>query len=96
MSVVLPESRIRHIFRNAAGHLRDTAGNRQALIELVNNPHNHAGTDRLGHAWYVALQEDGSQLWAIVRRNEILNGGRNEAPREFDPRSGLSNPEKKR
>lgn len=41
----LPEkdSQLKHIFREAEGHLSDTPTNRKLIIETANNPANYVG-----------------------------------------------------
>ncbi|MBQ7560667.1 MAG: hypothetical protein IJS99_02370 [Synergistaceae bacterium] len=37
---------------------------------------------------------DGSQLWVEYRDGKIIDGGKNNIPRSWDPKTGLSSPEK--
>jgi len=84
------DSQIRHIFRDAPGHLPDTPQNRQALIDLANDPSTTLGRDRFGNEWSAQIQNDGSQLWVQTRNGVIINGGSNSSPRQFNPQTGLS------
>jgi len=93
---IISEKRIGHIFRDAPGHVKDTPENRQRLLELVEQAENFLGTDARGHSWYVSAEGQRPQLWAVVRGDEIINGGANDAPRSFDPESGLARKEKSR
>jgi hypothetical protein len=90
MPIRLDERRLRHIFRDAPGHLTDTPANRQLLLALVTDDLNRIGNDRFGNAWYARTMGDGSQLWAVVRQERLINGGRNSEPRVFDAETGLA------
>ena len=86
----------KHIFRNDAGHISDTAMNRQLLTDMANNPQNFLGPDKRGNQWYGKTLNDGKQVWAEVRDGKIWNGGINNAPKTFNPETGLSSPVKTR
>src|ERR1700737_2707720 len=80
----IDERRTRHIFRDVEGHFpKDTLVNRQALLEVASRPANLVGTDRFGNSWFAEAQSDGTQVWAQVRQNMIVNGGLNRAPQDF-------------
>lgn len=83
-------SQLSHIFRDDEGHLTDTPGNRQALLDLVNNPENSLGTDQFGNKWFAQTLSNGAQLWGSVRNGVLQNGGLNTTPRSFNPATGLS------
>lgn len=71
-----------HIFRAAEGHFpADTPENRSALIAMVEDSRNFVMTDQFGSEIYASLTNDGREIWAIVRGNEIRNGGINQKPR---------------
>ena len=90
-------SQLKHIFRQAEGHLADTARNRQAVLELINDPANEVATDARGNGWYSRLNSDGSQLWAVVRGGVLQNAGVNKPPRDWDSITGFNrNPAKRR
>jgi hypothetical protein len=91
--VTLPENRTGHIFRNAEGHLADTAANRHLLTDVANSPATRLGTDVHGNTWHAQTRPDGSQVWVQVRNNQVVNGGVNATPRQYNPQSGLSAPE---
>lgn len=90
--IKLPESdsQIKHIFRNAKGHLEDTPENRKLLLDLANNTEYHAGKDSRGNEWHFKNLDDGSQIWVSIRNGVIQNGGINNPPHSWDDRSGLS------
>lgn len=89
----LPQNRSqqKHIFAERSGHLPDTPRNRQAVMELINDPASKVGTDSRGNTWYSSIQADGSQLWASVRNGVLQDAGKNDIPREWDDRTGFSN-----
>jgi filamentous hemagglutinin len=83
-TITIDESRLGHIFREAAGHFREDNGvNRQTLIDVANQPANLLGTDRFGNAWFAEIGSDGTQIWAQVHDGKITNGGFNLTPRVF-------------
>ena len=83
-------AQIRHIFRDAPGHLPDTPTNRRLLSDLTNNSANRLGIDRHGVEWFGSTRSDGTQVWGSVRNGRIQNGGLNDIPRLFNPDGGLS------
>lgn len=89
---MIPESRLGHIFRDTPGHLRDTAANRRLLQEVADEVGTTLGTDKYGNIWSAKLLPDGTQVWIQVRNGEIINGGLNLVPRNFNPLTGLSSP----
>ena len=91
------DSQLKHIFRDAEGHLPDTPENRRLLTEVANDRSSHAGRDIRGNDWNIMKTEDGSQIWVISRDGKIQNGGINNPPRVWDDDTGLNiNPFKKR
>ncbi len=92
MPLVIDELRIKHIFRNADGHLPDTLANRQLLENLANNPNAMAGVDKYGTTWFASLRADGTQVWAGVRNGKVSYGGLNTTPRIFNAQTGFSAP----
>ena len=85
-SITIDESRIGHIFREAAGHFReDNLVYRRSLIDVASRPGNFVGTDRFGIDWFAEIKPDGTQVWVHVRGGKITNGGVNFTPRRrFD------------
>ena len=75
----LPQNRSqqKHIFAERSGHLPDTPRNRQAVMELINDPASKVGTDSRGEhlvleypgGWKPTLGER-SQRRAARRRKE--------------------------
>ena len=90
--VKLPEkdAQMKHIFREAEGHLADTSFNRNLIERVVNNPKNYVGKDSYGTDWYAQIQPDGSQVWARALHGFVTNAGLNNSARKFDPRTGLN------
>jgi hypothetical protein len=79
-----------HIFRPKEGHFPDdTPENRKKIEDVANDPDNYQGTDRHGKEGYSKTNPDGSQTWAEVRNGQITNGGINEVPRPWNPRTGF-------
>ena len=82
-------SQLAHIFRDGAGHLTNTAANREIISNLVNNVKNAQGADKYGNIVYSITSPDGSQLWAYVRNGVVQNAGMNIPPRTYIPNVGL-------
>jgi hypothetical protein len=72
-----------HVFRDAPGHLPDSAEARAALLALAADPRHCLGRDRYGTDWFARPTGDGGQLWAQVRAGRIHNGGLNRPPRDY-------------
>lgn len=85
------DSKLKHIFRDAEGHLPDTSENRRLLQETTKNPQNYLGKDKYGNDWYAATRKDGSQVWVQSRNGEIWDGGLNKQAREWNVQTGLKN-----
>jgi len=79
----------KHIFRNENGHLPDTPENRKLLIDTASNTKNRLGVDQNGTEWFGKTLDNGKQVWATVRNNLIRNGGVNDTPKIFNPKTGL-------
>jgi len=45
------EAQIKHIFRNAPGHLPETAENNRLIISVANDPNCYIGTDEKNKKW---------------------------------------------
>ena len=84
------ESQLRHIFREAEGHIADTTANRALLQGVADDAGALLGADRFGNQWFARLNADGTQTWVQVRNGTIINGGVNQTPRPFNPGTGLS------
>ena len=89
---ILPknDSQLKHIFREAEGHLPDTPVNRALIENTANNPLNFLGKDKHGVCWYAQIKPDGSQIWVKTYDGIISNGGVNKTPILFDPETGLN------
>ena len=85
------DSQLDHIFGNRLGHLSDTAGNRQTLVDLANDQSKYIGTDKYGNDWNVQIETDGSQTWVRYQNGVINEGGRNTTPRSWDNATDLNN-----
>lgn len=83
------ETELRHIFREAAGHVLDTPENRQLLLEVANDEAARLESDQYSNIWSARLLPDGSQVWVQMRGEKIVNGGINSAPRTFNRSTGL-------
>jgi len=93
MPIVFPtsESELRHIFRNKAGHTEDTPQNRSLLLDIANDMSSRLESDQYGNDWAARLLPDGRQAWVRIRAGKIINGGVNDAPRDFNRKTGLNN-----
>jgi hypothetical protein len=85
------EKNIKHIFRNAPGHLQDTTMNRKLLVDTASNPKNYLGKDKFGNHWHAEIQPDGSQVWTSSRNGKIRNGGLNKSSKTYNSSTGLAN-----
>jgi RHS repeat-associated protein len=87
----LPEddSQLKHIFRDAPGHIEDNLSNRNFLTNLTNNMDNLDGPDKYGNDVYTEPLPDGTQAWAMTRNGVIQNGGINQQPWTYIPNYGL-------
>ena len=84
--VTIDGSRVSHIFRVAEGHFsEDTPENRQALMDVANDPANALGVDQFGNTWAAKNLTDGTEVWVQFRGGRITNGGINVRPRSFTP-----------
>ena len=94
MPVVLPgtESELRHIFRDAEGHIPDTPENRTLLLRVANDPAAFLGQDRYANDWSALVQQDGTHVWTQARNGKMINGGINITPRTLGGETGLSRP----
>ena len=84
----IQESRKNHIFRNSKGHLPDTSTNRQLLNEVANDKTTTLRMDKHGNVWSARLNSDGT--WVQTRGGDIINGGINKTPNNFNSLTGLS------
>lgn len=82
---IIDDTRARHIFSGKPGHIPDTPDNRRLLEDAANDPQAWVADDRYGNSWYARIDAYGRQIWAEVRGKCIVNGGRNNVPRQLDP-----------
>lgn len=85
------DSQLKHIFADRPGHMPDTPRNRQALVEVANDPNCHVGRSSNGLDWYARTEPDGSQIWVKVYEGKISDGGINATPRQYNPQTGFNN-----
>lgn len=90
------DSQLKHIFRNAEGHLPDTPENRSLVTAVSNNPECYMGVDKYGNSWYAKMQSDGTQIWVQLRKGIIQNAGKNATPHIWDSETGFSRNIKKK
>jgi hypothetical protein len=90
--VSINEARAGHIFRDADGHISDTAENRQLLESVANDASNILGTDKVGTTWAAILNPNGTQTWVGIRNGKVSDGGVNDTPKSYDPQIGLASP----
>lgn len=89
------DSQIKHMFRNAEGHLPNTLENHKLIETVANDPANYKGKDKFGKEWYSRMEPDGSQIWAWSFNGVIRDAGKNSTPKEWDPETGYCrNPKK--
>ena len=88
-SIEIFEKNAKHIFRNAPGHLLDTATNRQLLIDVASDTKNFLGYDKYKTVWFAKITDSGKQIWVGVRENSIRYGGLNDVPKRFNSETGL-------
>ena len=84
------DSQLKHIFRNASGHLPDTPENRELIESIANDPAYYYGVDGRGLTWFSKINPDGTQIWISIRNGKIQNAGKNETKHEWDPETGFS------
>ncbi len=82
-------SMIGHIFRDAEGHVADTAANRELLQSVANDPAASLGADQYGNTWSARTLSDSTQAWTETRGGTIINAGVNTTPQPFNPQTGL-------
>ena len=85
------DAQIKHIFRQADGHLPDTPGNRKLISDLANDVHYFRGKDKYGNDWHIRDNQDGTQDW-VRHQNMVINEcGKNIIPRTWNLETGLNN-----
>jgi|GEM_PF-4014628 len=88
----IKENFSKKIFGDREGHLPDTPANRQLLENVANDQATTLGPDKFGNQWSAKTLEDGTQVWTQTRDGNIINGGLNESPIQYNPETGLSSP----
>ena len=94
VDVVFRDDNRNHIFDDRKGHVIDTPENRERIVGLVKDPTKYAGPSEWGNEWYGEILPDGTQLWAEVRGNKIINCGINEIPKKYNPKTEYSSPDR--
>jgi filamentous hemagglutinin len=91
MRVSLPtrDSELRHIFRMARGHVKDTTENRTLLLDVANDESARMQSDQYGTEWATKLLPDNRQVWVQIRGTKIVDAGINPTPRRFNQLTGL-------
>lgn len=90
----ISDNRAKKIFGTREGHVIDTPSNRATMERVANNENAFIGSDKFNNQWYAENQADGRQVWVQVRNGAIWNGGVNETPRTYNPKTGLCPTEK--
>lgn len=90
----IDEKKADHMFGERKGHVSDTTENRQMLQDVADDPSTTLGSDEHGNIWSGKTREDGTQVWTTTRGDKITGGGVNQTPKEFNPKTGLSAPQK--
>lgn len=83
------ESEPRHIFREAEGHVQDTAENRRLLLDVANDEAVRLESDQYGNVWSAKTLPNGRQAWTQARGEKIVNAGINVVQRDFNLLTGL-------
>ena len=84
------EAQLKHMFRDAEGHfLQDNPANRAVIEKAAGSNKNLLGVDKYGNSWYAETLPNGTQAWAEMRNGVITEGGLNQVPKVFDPKTGL-------
>ena len=80
-----------HRWDDRPGHVKETPENKKIIYDMANDPNCYRGPDDYGTHWYSKMLEDGKQIWAEVRGNQIRNCGINEPStiRIYNPKTGL-------
>lgn len=47
---------------------------------------------KFGNTWSAKLLDTGEQVWTQTRNGQIINGGINKVPKQFNSETGLSSP----
>lgn len=53
---------------------------------------NYLGNDQYDNAWYSKILEDGRQVWIQIRDGIIFDGGINDTPKQWNPKTGYKKP----
>ncbi len=83
------DAQIKHIFRQADGHLPDTPDNRKLISDLANDVHYFKGKDKYGNDWHIRNNIDGTQDWVRHQNMMINEGGKNSVPLNWNNETGL-------
>jgi len=88
--VRLRDDNRQHLFEDRPGHVVDTFENRERFVALAKDPTKFLTESDWGNWWYAEILPNGTQLWAEVRGEKIINCGINELPLECNKDTGLS------
>jgi len=89
---IITDNKAKKIFGTREGHIIDTPQNRELLTNVANDANNILGNDKFGNTWSAKLLDTGEQVWTQTRNGQIINGGINKVPKQFNSETGLSSP----
>uniref|UniRef100_UPI000691F5F9 hypothetical protein n=1 Tax=Campylobacter sputorum TaxID=206 RepID=UPI000691F5F9 len=89
---IITDNKAKKIFGTREGHIIDTPQNRELLINVANDTKLVLGKDKFGNTWSGKLLDNGEQVWTQTRNGQIINGGINKTPKNFNSETGLSSP----
>ncbi|ASM35178.1 putative filamentous haemagglutinin, intein-containing protein [Campylobacter sputorum subsp. bubulus] len=89
---IITDNKAKKIFGTREGHIIDTPQNRELLINVANDTKLVLGKDKFGNTWSAKLLDNGEQVWTQTRNGQIINGGINKTPKNFNSETGLSSP----
>ncbi len=64
--------------------------NSLSSYDVSNDSKTTLGSDKHGNEWSAKILDDGTQAWTQSRNGEVINGGVNKEPRDYNSETGLS------